>query len=159
MHTHAPTQAPAHTSIVYDPKTICTGQKTMEENSSTGVENMAGLLFRKKKCFKVGFEWVLRGFLSERKGMVIPCRGAENGHGIRTNSRQFDTRNLEAESIRSRLVSMRGYVKLKWTCTLLNLKVLFDVHQSSAASNMVTTFQAFCAEYHLWSSDWLRLLR
>ena len=63
-------------------------------------ESVVGLLFLKKKCFKVGFEGVQRGFLSERKGMVIPCGGAKDGKGTRTNRGKGDTRNLEAESIR-----------------------------------------------------------
>ena len=33
---------------------------------------MAGLLFWKKKCLVVRFDGVQRGFLSERKGKVIP---------------------------------------------------------------------------------------
>ena len=48
-------------------------------------------------CFKVGFERVQRGFLSERKGKVNPCRGAEDGIGTRTNSGKSNTRNLETE--------------------------------------------------------------
>ena len=40
--------------------------------------NMAGLLFWKKKCLEVKFEGVQRGFLSGRKGKVIPNREAED---------------------------------------------------------------------------------
>ena len=36
-------------------------------------------MFWKKKRSKVGFERVQRGFLSDRKGKVIPCREAEDG--------------------------------------------------------------------------------
>ena len=36
---------------------------------------MAGLLFWKKKCLEVRFDGVQRGFLSERKGKVIPSTG------------------------------------------------------------------------------------
>ena len=42
------------------------------EDSSMRVENLAGLLFWKKKCPEVRFVEVQRGFLSERKGQVIP---------------------------------------------------------------------------------------
>ena len=63
---------------------------------------MAGLLFWKKKCFKVGFERIQRRFLSERTGKVIQCRGTEEGKGTRTNSGKSGTRNLQAESIRGR---------------------------------------------------------
>ena len=54
-----------------------------------------------------------RGFLSERKGKVIPCRGSENRKGAETNGGESSTRNLEAESIRSRAESTGGCVKLK----------------------------------------------
>ena len=46
---------------------------------------MASLLFRK-------LEGVQRGFLSERKGKVIPCRGAEDRKGTGINSGKSDTR-------------------------------------------------------------------
>ena len=42
---------------------------------------MAGLQFWKKKCFWIRFERVQRGFLSEKKGKVIPCRWTENRKG------------------------------------------------------------------------------
>ena len=42
--------------------------------------NKAGRLFVKKKCLNVGFG-VYRGFPSEKKGKVIPRRGAENRKG------------------------------------------------------------------------------
>ena len=48
-------------------------------------ESVVGLLFFKKKCFKVGFEGVQRGFLSERKWKVIPPRRAEDRKGTRSN--------------------------------------------------------------------------
>ena len=54
-----------------------------------------------------------RGFLSERKGRVIPCRGSENRKGAETNGGESSTRSLEAESIRSRPESTGGCVKLK----------------------------------------------
>ena len=72
----------------------------MEEKQQHERGNVAGLLFWKEKSFKVGFERVQRGFLSERKGNVIPSRGAEDGKGTRTNNGKADTRNLEAESIK-----------------------------------------------------------
>ena len=61
--------------------------------------NMAGLLFQKKKCFKVGFERVQNGFLSERKGKAISCRRAENGKGTRTYNGTSHRRNREAETV------------------------------------------------------------
>ena len=63
----------------------------MEEKQQCERGNMKGLLFwEKKKCFKVGLERVQRGFLLEGKEKVIPCRGAEYGKGMRTNSRKSD---------------------------------------------------------------------
>ena len=46
----------------------------------------------KKKCAPVRFEGVQRGFLSERKGKVIPGRGAEDEKGAGTNSAKCVTR-------------------------------------------------------------------
>ena len=48
-------------------------------------------------CFEVRFVGVQRGFLSERKGKVIPYRGAEDGKGTGGNSRKSGTRGLEDE--------------------------------------------------------------
>ena len=56
-----------------------------EEKQKRERQNMVGLLLWKKKSFKVGFERVQSGFLSERKGNVIPCTGDEDGKGTRTN--------------------------------------------------------------------------
>ena len=42
---------------------------------------------------------------------VIPCRGAEDRTGAETNSGKSGTRNLEAESIRSRAESTGGCVE------------------------------------------------
>ena len=59
----------------------------------------------KKKCAPVRSEGVQRGFLSERKVKVTPCRGAENRNekkkGAGTKSGESVTRILEAESMRS----------------------------------------------------------
>ena len=54
-----------------------------------------------------------RGFLSKRKGKVIPCRWTKNRKGAGTNSGESGARNLEAGSIRSRAESTGGCVKLK----------------------------------------------
>ena len=69
-------------------------------------------------CFGKKMSWCLtegvqRGFLSERKGKVIYCRGAEDRKGAGTNSEESGTRHLEAESIRSRSESTGGCVNLK----------------------------------------------
>ena len=58
-------------------------------------------------------EWVQRGFLSERKGKIIPCLWTEDRKGAGTNSGESGARNLEAESIRSGAKSTGGRVKLK----------------------------------------------
>ena len=65
-------------------------------------------MFWSKTCVEVEFERVPRGFLSERKGKVIPCRGAEDGKGTGTNNGKSGTRNLGAGSIRSREESGDG---------------------------------------------------
>ena len=57
----------------------------MKEDGSAELK-CGSLLFRKKKCLEVRCEGVQRGFLSERKWKVIPCREAEDGKGTGTNS-------------------------------------------------------------------------
>ena len=54
-----------------------------------------------KKCLEVKSEEVQGRLLSERKGKVIPCRGAEAKKGTRTDSagKKSGTENLETESI------------------------------------------------------------
>ena len=77
---------------------------------------MAGLQFWEKKFLGLAaLVGVQRGFLSEGKGKVIPCRRTENRNGAGTNSGESGARNLEAESIRSRAESTGrcGRVKLK----------------------------------------------
>ena len=95
---------------------------------------MAGLLFLKKKCLEVWFEGVQRGLLLERKGEVIPCRGAKNRKGTGTNCGKSVCciRNLEAESIRSRTESTGGFVKLK-TVT----ETVTEIRRSSACSTFI----------------------
>ena len=46
----------------------------------------------------------------ERKGKAIPRRGTKDRKGTGTNSGEFGVRNLEAESIRSRVQSTGGCV-------------------------------------------------
>ena len=74
---------------------------------------MARLQFWEKKCFYITLERVQRGFLSERKGKVMPCRWTKNEKGAGTSSGESGAQNLEAESIRSRAGSTGGRVKLK----------------------------------------------
>ena len=73
---------------------------------------MAGLVLWKQKCLRVRLECVHIGFLWERKGKVVPFRGAEV-KGAGTNSGKSGSRNLDAESIRSRAESTGGCVELK----------------------------------------------
>ena len=42
-----------------------------KENSSMRGENLIGLLFRKKKCFEVGFDGLQRDFLLGRKVSLL----------------------------------------------------------------------------------------
>ena len=88
---------------------------------------MAGLLFRKQKCFEIRFEGVSRGFLSERKGKVIPCRWTEDRKGAGTSNGESGTGNLEAESFRSRAESTGGCVKLK-TVTEIRRSNVRDIY-------------------------------
>ena len=81
---------------------------TVAGDSSAGREKTwgGGLLFWKKKCFQVGFEGVQRGFLSDRKGKDIPCRGAVDRKGSGTESGKSGTgiwrlRVRESEAERS----------------------------------------------------------
>ena len=55
------------------------------------MEKMAGLLFRKKKCHEVRFEWVEKGSLSERKRKVTACSSAEDGKETGTSSGKSGT--------------------------------------------------------------------
>ena len=54
-----------------------------------------------KKSLEVKSEEVLGTLLSERKGEVVPCRGAEARKGAGTDSaeKKSGTENLETESI------------------------------------------------------------
>ena len=61
----------------------------------------------------MGFEEVQRGFLSDRKGKVNPCRGTEGRKGTGTNSGKSGTTDLESEGIRSRTESTRRCVRLE----------------------------------------------
>ena len=63
---------------------------------------MAGILFWEKKCLYVRSEGVERRLQFEKKGKVIPHRGAEDRKGTKTNSGKFDMKSLEAEGIRTR---------------------------------------------------------
>ena len=64
-----------------------------------------------KRNVSFSFESVPRGFLSERKGTVIPCRWTGNRKGAGTSRGESGARNLEAESIRSRAETTGGCVK------------------------------------------------
>ena len=64
----------------------------MEEKNQRERGDVVGLLFWKKKCFKVGFERVQRGFLPKRTGRVIPCRGVEDRKGVSTNGGKSDNK-------------------------------------------------------------------
>ena len=75
---------------------------------------MAGVQFWEKKFLGLAaLVGVQRGFLSEGKGKVIPCRRTENRNGAGTNSGESGARNLEAESIRSRAESAGGCVSIR----------------------------------------------
>ena len=77
---------------------------------------------------KIWPEWVQRKFLLERKGKVILCWWTKNRNSMGTNSRESGARNLEAESVRSRVESMGGCVKLK---------TVTDIRQSSTHDTFI----------------------
>ena len=96
------------------------------------MENMTGLLFSKKKCLGIWSEGVQRGFLSERKGKIIPYRGAANRKSAGTSKGKSSSKNLEAESIRSRAEATGGCVKGE------------DSHGGKMRDNAHGTFIAEC---------------
>ena len=67
----------------------------------------------KENVFSFDLNESREGFLTERKGKVIPCRRTEDRNGAGTNSGESGVRNMEAETIRSRAESTGGCVKLK----------------------------------------------
>ena len=108
-HTLTHSHRHPHMSILYRIK------RGLHDRGKTAVwkGKHDGSILLKKICFKVPLERVPRGFLLEKKGQVIPCRGAGDRRGTRTNRGKSDMRNLEAESIRSRAENIGGCVKLK----------------------------------------------
>ena len=79
-YTHTNTHIHEHTDCKTEFTYNLNGQQTGiwgKWRQQCGTENMAGLLFGEKKCLEVWLEGVQRGFLSERRGNVIPCRGAK----------------------------------------------------------------------------------
>ena len=86
-------------------------------------KHAGSLVLGKKKCFKVGLERVQRGFLLEGKEKVIPCRGAEYGKGMRTNSRKSDIWGIW------KLRVSEAEQKVVRVC---NLKIVTEIRRSSA---------------------------
>ena len=87
------------------------------------------IILEKEMVFLVGFEGFQRGFLSERKGKDIPCRGAEDGNGSGAESGKSGTRTLEAgRVVRSRAESTGGCVKLK---------TVTEIRRSSARDSFI----------------------
>ena len=70
----------------------------------------------------------------ERKGEVIPCSWTEDSKGVRTNSGESGARNLEVESMGSRVESMGGCVKLK---------TVAEVRQSSTHANIFSRYSVY----------------
>ena len=86
MYTH--TQAPARTSIytIHNLLLISEDNKqrlTAEEHSSAKRKTRQVYCSGKRKYLEDNSEWVQRLFLSERKGKVLPYRGAEDRKGHR----------------------------------------------------------------------------
>ena len=92
-----------------------------EENCKQG----RSIVLEKENCFELRFEGVQRGIHSESKGELGHSIQTDRSRkGVRTNSGQSGTTNLEAESIRSRAESTGGCVKLK---------TVTEIRRSSAA--------------------------
>ena len=70
------------------------------EDSSARGENMAGYCFGKINILRFDLKESGEGFFLERKGRVVPCRGADKTKGMRTNSGKSGTINPDSENIR-----------------------------------------------------------
>ena len=95
-------------------------------------ETMAGLLFWKRKCFEIKFEGAKRGFLSERKGTVIPlwgkgvCEWGGGGGGAMTEKAEEPKLESQIQGIWRLVVQSflfvfhhLQYVSLTYTATSL----------------------------------------
>ena len=85
IHTGTHTQLHYRQFITYlnqQKSGTCGGGRQLE------VVNVAGVLFWEKKCLQVRFGGVQRGFLSERKAKVIPCRRAKDRKSCRNQQRE-----------------------------------------------------------------------
>ena len=117
IQTHTHTEAPAHMRILTIQNLIYTqlkGQQRHEAEENITVE------WKTWQVYCLGKRSVLRFDLKEsregfcqRKWKVILCSGAKTKKGTGTSCGKSGTRNLEAESIRSRAESRGGCVKLK----------------------------------------------
>ena len=83
IHAHTYTQAP-HARVYW----LYTTLNWQQTGTEAGEDSSAKWRRKKwkKKYIEIRSEWVQKGFLSERKGKVIPCRWTENRKGAGTNS-------------------------------------------------------------------------
>ena len=87
--------------------------------------------------------------MSERKGNVIPCTGAEDRTGSGTNSGKSGImRNLEAETVRE---SNRFKSRVESTGGCVKLKTATEIRQSSAHNTFIAE-GVFLVLNSLW--DW-----
>ena len=98
---------------------------------------MAGISFWENKYLYVRFEGVENRFQFEKKGKVIPHRGAEDRKGTKTNNGKFAMKNLEAEGIRSRAESTGGGAKLKKDRVYKTVRLKVD-------TEYIKQFGSFC---------------
>ena len=110
MRTHVHTSTLTIQNSVYNQLKQITNRDLGRGRYQRGGEDMAGLPSWINSCLEFRFEGVQRGFLSERKGKVIPCRGAEDRKGAGTSSGKSGTRNQENGSSKSRAESTGGCV-------------------------------------------------
>ena len=71
------------------------------------------IILRKRFVFKFDLKESTESFCRRGRGRSFHAEGAEERKGAGTSSGKSGTRNLEAESIRSRAESMGRCVKLK----------------------------------------------
>ena len=66
----------------------------MDEDEGTEQKTWQVYSLGKRNVFRLYLNESRRGFLSERKGKVIPCRRTENRKGAKTSCEESGARNI-----------------------------------------------------------------
>ena len=98
----------------------------MDGDSSTEQKTWQVYSLGKRNIFRLHLNESRDGFC-QRKGKVIPCRGAENRKGAGINSGESGARNLEAESIS---ISVYNCIKNYEVSCLLPLFIAFLAYRT-----------------------------